>query len=29
MPDPACLWLAWVAGLTVVGVVLLAYAITR
>jgi len=27
MPDPACVWFVWVAGLTVVGVVLLAYAI--
>ena len=29
MPDPACVWFSWVAGLTVATVVLLAYAITR
>lgn len=27
--DPGCLWCCWVVSLTVVGVVLLAYAITR
>lgn len=29
MPDPACVWFSWVAGLTVVGAAVLAYAITR